>query len=98
MKPNPPGAPLWPEHWAVQAALDADRIQHRLSIATAVPLTAAELQAKAAVEDHLAEARSACRPTGRRKRRGLRDKWRGTSVERAYLHLHAAKIFLVDVL
>jgi len=98
MKSRPPGGPLWPEHWAVQAALDADRIEHRLSIATAGELTAAQREAKAAVEDHLAEARSACRPTGRRKRRGFRDKWRGTSVERAYLHLHAAKIFLVDVL
>ena len=98
MKSRPPGGPLWPEHWAVQAALDADRIDHRLSIATAGELTAAQREAKAAVEDHLAEARSACRPTGRRKRRGFRDKWRGTSVERAYLHLHAAKMFLVDVL
>ena len=98
MKSHPPGGPLWPEHWAVQAALDADRIEHRLSIATAGELTAAQREAKAAVEDHLAEARSACRPTGRRKRRGFRDKWRGTSVERAYLHLHAAKMFLVDVL
>jgi hypothetical protein len=94
----PPGGPLWPEHWAVQADLEADRIDHRLSVSTARPLTPAEVETRAAVRSHVAEARAACRPTGRRKRRGLRDQWRGASVERAYLHLHAAKIFLVDVL
>lgn len=91
-----PGGTLWPEHWAIQADLEADRIQHRLEIATARPLTTAEAEARTAVLNHVAEARAACRRNGRR--RGLRDRWRGTSVERAFVHLHAAKIFLVDVL
>jgi hypothetical protein len=95
---SPPGGPLWPEHWAVQADLEADRIEHRLSVATARTLTPAEREAKRAVQNHVAKARAACRPKGRRRHRGVRDQWRGTSVGRAYLHLHAAKIFLMDVL
>ena len=92
-------AELWPEHWAVQADLEADRIEHRLEVATARMLTPAELEAKRAVERHVTKARAACRSgTGIRKRRRVRDQWRGTSVERAYLQLHAAKIFLIDVL
>ncbi|MFG1610234.1 hypothetical protein [Actinoplanes sp. NPDC049265] len=94
----PPGGRLWPEHWAVQADLEADRIQHRLNIATARDLTPSEMEARAAVEHHVTEARTACRSAGRFGRRGMLDRWRGASVERAYLHLHSAKIFLVDVL
>ncbi|XVV09902.1 hypothetical protein ACQP2X_34335 [Actinoplanes sp. CA-131856] len=98
MTANP--APLfpWPEPWAVQAAVEADRIEHRLRAATTGTLTDAQQVSRAAVESHLSQARDACRCASRRKRRGLRDKWRGTSVESAYMHLHAAKIFLVDLL
>lgn len=94
----PPGGRLWPEHWAVQADLEADRVQHRLNVATARELTPAETEAHAAVEHHVTEARTACRSRGRFGNRGLLNQWRGTSVERAYLHLHTAKIFLVEVL
>ena len=94
----PPGGRLWPEHWAVQADLEADRIQHRLNVATARELLPSEVEAHAAVEHHVTEARGACRASGRFKRRGFLNQWRGTSVERAYLHLHTAKIFLVEVL
>lgn len=90
--------PLWPEYWAVQAAMEADRISHRLSTATARELTLGEAAAAVAVENHLARARAACRRPERRRRRPLVDRWRGTSVECAYLNLHAAKIFLTDVL
>ncbi|MFF5077429.1 hypothetical protein ACFY36_10280 [Actinoplanes sp. NPDC000266] len=98
MTQTPSPLQTWPEPWAVQAAVEADRIEHRLRAATTGTLTGAQEVSRAAVESHLSQARDACRCTSRRKRRGLRDKWRGTSVESAYMHLHAAKIFLADLL
>jgi hypothetical protein len=88
----------WPEQWAVQAAVEAERIRNRLDAATARRLTAEETVLKAAVAHHLAQAQEACHRDDDRKRRSRRDKWRGTSVEQAFLHLHAAKTFLVDLL
>ncbi|RSM53716.1 hypothetical protein DMB66_38595 [Actinoplanes sp. ATCC 53533] len=82
----------------MQVSVEADRIEHRMRAATADALTGPEAVSKAAVERHLTRAREACRCRSKLKRRGLRDKWRGTSVESAYMHLHAAKIFLVDLL
>jgi hypothetical protein len=89
--------PLWPEQWAVQASVAADRIEHRLAISTSGAVSPAQLQAKIAIDNHLAIVRDACTRTGRIGRRGSRDRWRGTSVERAYLNLHSARIFMVDV-
>ena len=97
--PAPPArAPLWPEPWAMQASVEADRVQNRLKAVTAGRLSLSDAAYKAAVESHVTQADEACRRGRRRKRRGWRDRWRGTSVERAYLHLHAAKVFLVDLL
>jgi hypothetical protein len=90
--------PIWPEQWAVQASVAADRVEHRLSIALPTPATPAQQAVKDAVCGHVEQARVACRCADRKATRGLRDRWRGTSVERAYLNLHAAKVFLVDVL
>jgi hypothetical protein len=97
---SPTGAntQTWPEQWAVQAAVDAERIRNRLNAATARPLSGPETASKAAVERHLEQAVQACCQDENRKRRRRRDRWRGTSVEQAFLHLHAAKGFLVDLL
>ncbi|GIJ66603.1 hypothetical protein [Virgisporangium ochraceum] len=90
--------PPWPEPWAVHASVEADRIGHRLDAAAPEPSSSADRAARAAVEYHLDRAREASRCTRRPKRRSWRDKWRGTSVEAAFMHLHAAKVFLVDLL
>jgi hypothetical protein len=82
----------------VQASVDAERIRNRLYAVTARELTDAEAASKIAVEHHLEQARRACRCTRKAKKRTRRDRWRGTSVEQAFLHLHAAKTFLVDLL
>lgn len=90
---------LWPEAWAIQASIEADRIHHRMRAAQLDP--ALDVRGRASVEavtHHLDEARAACRRSRGRRRRGWRDRWRGTSVERAYRHLHTAKIFLLDLL
>lgn len=48
------------------------------------------------IQDHLDAVRHA---TARRGRlRGPFDRWWGTSIMRAYQHLHAAKVFLIDLL
>jgi hypothetical protein len=88
----------WPEQWAVQAAVDAERIRNRLNAATARRLSGPEAASKAAVECHLRQAERACCQDDDRRRRSRMDKWRGTSVEQAFLHLHAAKGFLIDLL
>ncbi|MCU7726885.1 hypothetical protein ODJ79_24430 [Actinoplanes sp. KI2] len=98
MSQPPSSAPPWPEQWAVQASVDAERICNRLDAVTARRLTPAEAASKAAVTKHLEQARDACRCTRKLRRRGWRDRWRGSSIERAFLHLHAAKIFLIDLL
>jgi hypothetical protein len=54
--------------------------------------------AQTAIECLLAAARERTRRTRRRRRRSLGDRWRGTAIEHAYQSLHAAEVFLVDVL
>ncbi|WP_030436910.1 hypothetical protein [Actinoplanes subtropicus] len=98
MSQPPSSAPPWPEQWAVQASVEVERIGNRLDAVTARGLNRAEAASKAAVTRHLEQAWDACRATGKHRWRGWRDRWRGSSVERAFLHLHAAKIFLVDLL
>jgi hypothetical protein len=87
---------LWPEQWAIHTTVEADRLEHRLRV-----LRGAALEpdaAEEAVRHHVSMAREAAHRTPHRRWRGLRDRWRGTSVERAYRNLHTAKIFLVDLL
>ncbi|MFC4109773.1 hypothetical protein ACFOX0_28065 [Micromonospora zhanjiangensis] len=94
-----PAARPWPEQWAIQVAVEADRIEGRLRIAVAADRPDADRRAsREAVERHLAAARAACLRPPRRWWRGLRDRWRGTSVEQAYRNAHSAKVFLVDLL
>jgi len=51
-----------------------------------------------AIEDLIGAAREAARRRGRWRWRGPLDRWRGNSVERAFQSLHAARIFLVNLL
>jgi hypothetical protein len=91
---------LWAEQWAIQASVEADRIQHQMEVAkAAAPLDARREAAVRAIEELLGSVRHATQQRGRWWRyRGPFDRWRGTSVERAYQSLHAARIFLVDLL
>jgi hypothetical protein len=90
---------LWPEQWAIQASVEADSIEHRMRVALATrPLDEGRKAAARGIEELLAAAREATRRQGRRRWRGPLDRWRGTSVERAYQSLHAARVFLVHLL
>src|SRR2546423_6942372 len=91
---------LWAEQWAIQASVEADRIQHQMEVAKAAERLDARREAAArAIEELLGSVR---RATQQRRRwwryRGPFDRWRGTSVERAYQSLHAARVFLVELL
>lgn len=90
---------LWPEQWAVHVAVEADRLEHRLRLARedSPPDRASDPNGDA-IRHHLAIARAASRRVARWPFRGLRDQWRGTSVDQAYRNLHTAKVFLVDLL
>lgn len=91
---------LWPEQWAIQVAVDADRVERRMRIiqSAAGHDNPQRTSIAEAVTHHLEAARTACRCRSRWRQRGVRDRWRGTSVEQAYRNLHSAKIFLVDIL
>jgi hypothetical protein len=91
---------LWPEPWAVQVTVEANRIARRVTTirANGRPDDHNLKAGEEAVEFHLQLAREACKRSRRRRRRGLSDRWRGASVELAYRSLHSAKISVVDVL
>jgi hypothetical protein len=103
-RPEPDESPsLWSEQWAIQASVEADAIEHRMRVALAAgPLDENRRATAEAIAELVASAREA---TQRRRRRrfsrrfrGPFDRWRGTSVERAYQSLHAARVFLVELL
>jgi hypothetical protein len=94
-----PPQELWPEQWAIQVAVDADRVERRMrTIRPNGDDSPQRRLTEEAVTQHLEAARSACKRPSPRRRRGILDRWRGTSVEQAYRNLHSAKIFLVDLL
>jgi hypothetical protein len=90
---------LWPEPWASQGAMQAAVINGELDRALARHRELSEVDStvKHTVEELLEATRRATQK-GTRRSRGLLDRWRGTSVERAHYYLHAAKTALVDVL
>lgn len=90
---------LWSELWAVHAYAEATTVEHQMRLAqVAMPLDARRQATIRGIQDHLDAVRHATARRGRFTKRGLLERWRGTSVERAYQHLHAAKVFLVDLL
>ncbi|RYV52088.1 hypothetical protein [Pengzhenrongella frigida] len=88
---------LWAEQWAVDASVKADSIESQLNQALAVrPPDAKTTVTTDAIMKLIDRSRSVT--TRDRRRRGLKDSWRGTSVGQAYQSLHAAEILLLDVL
>jgi hypothetical protein len=90
---------LWPEQWATHVSVEADGIEHRMRVALATEPENSDRRATArAIEVLLAAARRAARRRGSWRWRGPFDRWRGSSVEGAYQSLHAARVFLVNLL
>jgi hypothetical protein len=90
---------LWPEPWAREASVQADSVEHQMRVAAAAAALDPRRQAAIdAIRGLLKSARQATQTHGRLRWRGPFDRWRGTSVEHAYQSLHAAKIFLVELL
>lgn len=113
MDHHPEPARLWPEPWASEASAEAAHVQAQTEVAYSTRISdphreaarCAILRLLSSVHD--AVARSEIEPGRRqraggdprsRKRRPIGDVWRGTSIERAYSHLHAAKTVLVELL
>jgi hypothetical protein len=98
-----PSADLWAEQWAIHAAVKADVLEAQMRVAAAGrALEPRQQAAMEAIKDLLRSARGATQRSGRRfgirRPRGTRDRWRGTSVERAFQSLHAAEVFMVELL
>lgn len=76
---------LWSEQWAIQASVEADSIEHRMRISlTSEALDERRKAAARGIEELLRSAREATRRRRRWRWRGPFDRWRGTSIERAY--------------
>jgi hypothetical protein len=96
---SPAGLRIWREPWASHVLVGITSVDHDRLIALASGrVEARQLAASAAIDKELDIARQAIARVGRRGRRGVLDRWNGVSVERAYQGLHAAKVYLVDVL
>jgi hypothetical protein len=84
--------------WPRQVKVEITRIEHRLQIALVKKKTARAQAVAEAIRAHLREAQDVIRP---RKESGGRfspiDWYRGTSIEQAYRSLHAARVFLLDL-
>jgi hypothetical protein len=90
---------VWAEPWAVQVAVEADSVEHRMEVALAsAPVDDQRNQVADAIRGLIAETRAATRRPSPWRIRGPFDRWRGTSIERAYRSLHAAKVFLIELL
>jgi hypothetical protein len=90
---------LWAESWAVQVAVEADSLEHRMEVALAsAPVDDQRSQVADAIRELIAEARAATRRKSAWRFRGPFDRWRGTSIDRAYRSLHAARVFLIELL
>ena len=90
---------LWAESWAVQVAVEADSLEHRMEVALAsAPVDDQRSQVAEAIRELIAEARAATRRRSVWRFRGPFDRWRGTSIDRAYRSLHAARVFLIELL
>lgn len=94
----------WPEQWATQLAVDVGEVRQHIALARTHGLDA-EHSAIADAAESLAGVAAAAvgRRPGRRssrvrRNRSLLDRWRGASVERAFQSLHAARVFLLDLL
>jgi hypothetical protein len=89
---------VWDEQWAIQASVKADALEHHLTIALAGHEGDPRRDAAAAAIRGLLRTTRRAIGCQSGKRRGPWDRWRGTSVEQAYQNLHAAEIFLVELL
>src|SRR4051794_5216284 len=95
---------LWAEQWAVQVAVESMQRRRRVDIVCSDSLDARRRATADAIYALLDFADDATqrdrRKTGRpaKRNRGMWDRWRGTSVEKAYQSLHAARVLLTDLL
>ena len=94
----------WPEQWATQLAVDIGEVRQHIAIARTHDLDPEQEAIAKATENLLNVAAAAVRRRpGRRSSRARRtrslfDRWRGASVERAFQSVHAAQVFLIDLL
>jgi hypothetical protein len=87
-------APLRSGAWPRQVKVEITRIENRLRV-TLVGNSCPRRQAVAdAIRAHLSDAEAVIH---RRRRLSPVDWWRGTSIEQAYRSLHAARVFLVEL-
>lgn len=91
---------VFKEQWAVHAQARANALKEQVDMAAASgDLTPRQQACAQSVRDLLAKAKRATRrdhswwPF-----RGMLERWRGASIQAAYLNLHAAEVMMVDLL
>jgi hypothetical protein len=91
-------APLRSGAWPRQVKVEITRIENRLRVALIGNSCPRKRAVAEAIHAHLTEAKAAIHRERWFRRRGPVDWWRGTSIEQAYRSLHAARVFLVELL
>jgi hypothetical protein len=90
--------PLRSGAWPRQVKVEITRIEHRLQIALVNNKSAYAKAVGNAIRAHLRDAEAVIRPRNVFARRLSPVDWyRGTSIEQAYRSLHAARVFLVEL-
>jgi len=91
---------MFKEQWAVHARARADALKEQVGVATAAgDLTPRQEACAQSVRDLLTKTRKATRRNHSWwPFRGVLDRWRGASIQAAYLNLHAAEVLMVDLL
>jgi hypothetical protein len=95
--PRPAAGPLRSGTWPRQVSVEITRIDNRLRIALVGNSCRRRKAVAEAIHAHLDEAEAAIRRRSRFGLFDLGDWWRGASIEHAYRSLHAARVFLVEL-
>ena len=92
-----PSNPVRSGAWPRQVRVEITRIENQLTVALVGRSSPRSRAVARAIQAHLREAEEVIRRPRWYKRCNPVDWWRGTSIEQAYRSLHAARVFLVEL-
>ena len=92
-----PSNPVRSGAWPRQVRVEITRIENQLRVALVGRSSPRSRAVARAIQAHLREAEEVIRRPRWYKRCNPVDWWRGTSIEQAYRSLHAARVFLVEL-
>jgi hypothetical protein len=94
---HPASTPLRSGAWPRQVRVEITRIENRLRVALVGKSCPHSRAVAEAIRAHLRDAETVIHRRHRFMPHSPFDWWRGTSIEQAYRSLHAARVFLVEL-